>query len=97
MWWVIALGLAYVAWMAWRYRLPTERRALYGAYGRWYVVAWFAVISIVAIVFLVVMMPAHGATRWPEPHKLQRCMVELPKMKDAKLRRWCEYWSKRLP
>lgn len=97
MWWLIALGLAYGTWACWRYRLRGERHALYAMLRPWKSLLWFTAISVVAIAFLVVVVPAHGATRWPEPHKLQRCMVELQKMKDPKLRRWCLYWSKRLP
>jgi hypothetical protein len=41
--------------------------------------------------------PAAGATKWPAREKLQRCFVYLPDMKDTRLRRWCLYWSKRLP
>lgn len=33
----------------------------------------------------------------PIERKLQRCMVYLPDMKDAKLRRWCLAQSRRMP
>lgn len=57
--------------------------------------AWVVAAAIALFCFLVgLAVPALGATRWPTPAELQRCD---PWPKDAKLRRWCTYWSKRLP
>lgn len=43
---------------------------------------------------LLMQTLAHGAS---PPRKLERCMVYLPAMKDAKLRRWCLKQSERMP
>lgn len=54
-------------------------------------------LAFVAFSMLALSKPAHAKTKWPTVAELQRCEVPFDKMKDAKLRRWCEYWSRRLP
>lgn len=40
---------------------------------------------------------SRGSAPYTRDAKLQRCMVYLPAMKDAKLRRWCLKQSERMP
>jgi hypothetical protein len=54
-------------------------------------------LAITFALWFVAINAAPAAIRWPTPQQLQRCEVPFDKMKDARLRRWCVYWSKRLP
>lgn len=54
----------------------------------------FSAYAVAMVALFVWLMPAHGRTKWPTVAELQRCE---PWPKDAKLRAWCTYWSRRLP
>lgn len=64
---------------------------------RYRVILWLWVAAVVLYAIAELCGAAHGKTQWPTVAELQRCEVPFDKMKDAKLRRWCEYWSRRLP
>lgn len=46
---------------------------------------------------LFLLQAAHAAAPYKRDAKLQRCMVYLPAMQDAKLRRWCMKRQERMP
>lgn len=52
---------------------------------------------LITLALWLLILQAADAAQWPTPAQLQRCEVPFDKMKHAKLRRWCIYWSKRLP
>lgn len=101
-WWhlYVVMGAAYVVWLCWRYRLREERRAAWvlvrDATKPENFVTLYALLcaALVAVAVMFTLLPAYGVTRWPTSAELQRCE---PWPKDAKLRAWCTYWSKRLP
>ena len=56
------------------------------------VVAWLFVVFVLSIPVYAAVTPIVAHQR-----KLQRCMVYLPAMHDARLRRWCLKQSERMP
>lgn len=55
---------------------------------------WFPALMVGAAVLLLGATPAPSVRR---DRSLQRCMVYLPAMHDAKLRRWCLKQAERMP
>lgn len=64
---------------------------------RWFILGGAFLAYVLAALALLVLThkPVRAKTKWPTSAELQRC-EPWPKH-DAKLRAWCEYWSKRLP